>query len=423
MTERVSIPKQEKVKLGDKPVLVLSAVVFFVLLLLRDSFSVGINKSIFIALTVACAALMKIETLVCLFCFLFPLYFGLPGNYMTLILMARMLISFNKLKFKASSFFLTFLIAVFVFLQNLITGYTGIVPMMFVVGTIAVLMMFSYSKQYDINMMILMFSAGVAALGFIMLKSTLNVYELSDLLSVGFRLGSSGVDYAEEGVMNVNVDPNYYGMFTVCAFSIAAPQFLDRGISFLHKIFISFFLAVALLVSLVGLSRAFIIVFAIWILLFTFAQKNIKRALLIALVFVVVAIVIVTKMDNVWSVIYDRFQASDMADGNGRIRLIVKFFNLWFETIASLFFGVGLYNCNVHCMPLQFLFGGGIMLFALMCLLCWSYVPKKKSLSFSGLLPFFITLLMMSTIPVATLLNFMFPLIFVGLVSNNRQEK
>ncbi|MBE6640667.1 MAG: hypothetical protein E7619_03680 [Ruminococcaceae bacterium] len=399
------------------------SLVFFFLLLLRDSYGVGINKYVFVLLTGVCALTMSIGDLICLFCFLFPLYVGMPGNYMTIVLLARLVLSLNKFKFKASSFFCAIFICAFMLCQNLITGYTGIVPMMFIPGIIVVLMLFSYQGELDTKAMTVLYSAGVAALGFIMLKSTLNVYQFSDLLSVGFRLGSGNVDYVEEGIMNVSVDPNFYGAFSMAAVAIGVPLMLDQKTKFLTKTALAVFLATSLVVCLIGLSRAFVLVFVAWVALYLLSQNNIKGTLSVIALSIITVIVVTFTLPDVLALISDRFRSSDLSSGNGRIDLIVKFFGEWDDNLITMLFGVGLFNCNVHCAPLQFFFGGGIVLFLLVAAFALSCGKGSfKSYCFSDLLPILVVFVILSTVPAAGLINFMFPIVFVGLITAHKNQ-
>jgi len=394
--------------------LIIWGVVYFVLLLLRDSYSVGINKYIFLAIICVCAVHMKTNHLVYLFCFLFPLYVGLPGNYMTIVLLVRLIIEIRQ--YRASSFVLSMALAAYVFIQNLITGYTDIVPMMYIPSVLVVLLLFTYKPNLEPLPMIVMYSAGVAALGLIMLLSTLNVYDLTDLLSTSFRLGSASVDYVEEGIMNVSVDPNFYGMFSIASISLAFPLIFHHGTKPVIKVFLSLFVLTQLTVALIGLSRAFILVATVWMLLYLLTQKSFKGTIIAFLtIFVIIGLLFIFIPDVIETVLA-RFDDTDMDTGNGRITLIQEFWDEWGSSAATMFFGVGLFACNVHCMPLQFFFGGGIVMFALVAALFLSYctfAPTKRSLS--SFLPFVVTFTMMCTIPAAAMLNAMFPLVLVGL--------
>ena len=265
MTKTMNVMDVERKKEHTYMPLIFCAIVFFSLLLLRDSYSVGINKYIFLVIVCLSAVCMKMTHLIYLFCFLFPLYVGLPGNYLTLILLVRLLFDIHHVK--ASSFIITMVIAAYILLQNFFTGHTGIVPMMFIAGVILVLLLFTYKQNLDPFPMIMMYSAGVASLGLIMLISTLQVYDFSDLMSVAFRLGMGGVNYVEKGIMNVSIDPNFYGMYSIAAISLSFPYIFRLETKLITKVCLICFAIVQMVVALVGLSRAFVLVFVVWILL------------------------------------------------------------------------------------------------------------------------------------------------------------
>lgn len=402
--------------------IIIAALLIFVLLLMRDTYSIAINKYIFLFVVGLCTVCMKINNLIYLFCFLFPLYVGLPGNYLTLLLIIRLVFSVRI--FNASSLMLSMAVAVCIFIQNILTGYTGIVPMILIAGVILVLMLFTCNKEIlDPLPMILMYSAGVAALGLIMLLSTLQVYELIDLMSTSFRLGSSSVKYVEDEIMNVSVDPNFYGMFSIASISLAFPLILNSRTKSGVKICLIIFVLTSLIVCLIGLSRAFVLIFAVWMILYFLSQNNIKGSIVVLISIAVLVGILIKFMPNVIETVLARFEDSDMATGNGRIRLINEFFNKWSANVVTMLFGVGLFNCNVHCMPLQFLFGGGLVMFILVFALFISYRPSKThKIKFSDLLPFIVTFMAMCTVPSATLINYFFPIVLIGLCMQNEKK-
>ena len=410
----------QKRKISYTSIILWGFLIFF-LLLMRDSFSVGINKYIFLGIICICAVSMKTTHLIYLFCFLFPLYVGLPGNYMTLVLIVRLI--FEVRRFRVSSFMLSLAIAVYMFAQNIITEYTGIVPMMFIAGVVLIFLLFTYKQDLESTPMILMYSAGVAALGFIMLFSTLRVHDLSALMSTAFRLGTSNADYATEGIMRVSVDPNYYGMFSITSISMAFPLIIQPKTKPIVRICLSIFVLTQLIVSLIGLSRAFILVFVVWILMYLMSQKNFKGTIIALIAIIAIVSILVNFMPNVLETVLARFDDSDMITGNGRITIIQKYWNEYSGSLGTILFGVGLYNCNVHCMPLQFLFGGGLVMFILVTALFFSYIESKMSRrTLFDLLPFIVTFTMMCSVPAAGLLNSMFPLVLIGLSTYNMEE-
>lgn len=399
--------------------LILWALIIFFLLFLRDAYSVGINKYIFLGITCVCAFYMKTSDLIYLYCFLFPLYVGLPGNYMTLVLVVRLLLETRR--FKATSLVLTLIIAAFMVFQNYTTGKTQIVHMMYIPGLLVVLLLFTHQRKLESTPMILMYSAGVAAVGIIMLVSTLRVHSLTELMSNAFRLGSSNVDYVEGGIMNVSMDPNFYGLFSISAISLAFPVFLDAKSSITVKACLVIFAFVQLVVGLTGLSRAFILVLLLWIGLSLLSMKNTRSTILAVFTIIVFLILLVIYMSDVIDTALARFDDLDILDGNGRLSGVKRFWNLWSGNLYYFFMGTGLFRCNVHCMPLQYLFGGGLLMAICVFGLYISYKPPRTTRrGLAEKLPFLATFIMMCSVPAATLLNFMFPLILVGLCAHNK---
>ena len=401
--------------------LIFWAAVFFVLLLLRDTYSVGINKYIFLGIACVCALYMKTKDLIYLYCFLFPVYVGLPGNFMTLVLLLRFLCETRR--FKTTSLMLTLLLSAFMIFQNFTTGKTAITQMMYIPGLLVVLMLFTHRQKLDTTPMVLMYSAGVATLGFIMLASTLRVHSLVDLMSNAFRLGTSNAAYTEENIMRVSVDPNFFGTFAISAISLAFPLFLHDNTSKITKGCLAIFAFVQLVVALTGLSRTFILVLLLWITISLLTMRNTKSTVFAVVTISLFFILLVVYMSDVLETAVGRFDDADISTANGRTTIVNRYWNTWRGNIYYMFFGVGLFRCNVHCVPLQMLFGGGLIYFILMLALFLSYRPAKTAQrSIMGKLPFFATFIMMCSVPAAPLLNCMFPLVIVGLCMQDNKR-
>jgi len=185
------------------------------------------------------------------------------------------------------------------------------------------------------------------------------------------------------------------------------------------RIFLIVMSVISVVVCMVGLSRAAVLMLAVWVVMYILFQRGAKIAWLI----LALAAVMLVAMPDVMDALFSRFEEDNMATGNGRTGLIERFYGEWKETPITLLVGVGLFKCNVHCTPLQFLFGGGILLLLLVVMLMISYIPKSTgSFKLSESLSFWITLGMMSTVPAAGLLNFMFPLVYTGLVLVTKEK-
>jgi len=402
--------------------LIIWCVLFFTLLLLRDGFMIAVNKNIFTLMAMVCVVTMTTEQVLCLYAFLFPLYFGLPGNYLTILLLLKMLTDIKHVRFTVLGFVATLLVCAYALGQNMVDGKMGIIHMVFVISLVLVFFIFQYQGRIRKNTFVLLYSSGVAALGLIMLVGTLTVHELEDLMSVGSRLGTTSAGYAEKGVMNVIVDPNFYGSFAISAISVAVPLALKGKIGKAGRLMLLLFSVISLSVGIIGLSRAFLLVIVAWFILYLFSQKNVKSALTVLIVLTLICLLVFALVPDALEAVFERFEDADMETGNGRIRLMNQFLSMWGETLASMLFGVGLFNCSVHCTPLQYLYGGGLILVFLLFVYIFCSLKEGNGkfgtgFSMERILPFMVTFVMMCTIPSATMLSSMFPLIYVALVA------
>ncbi|MBE7038970.1 MAG: hypothetical protein E7404_08735 [Ruminococcaceae bacterium] len=389
----------------------LMCVLFTALLFMRDVYGIGVNKYIFVFLTLIITVYADLPKLICFIAFIMPLYVGLPGNYMTIIFLIKFLACYKEIRFKFSSFVVTVLVICYFLLQCLVTNYTTFAHLAFVPGVLLVFLMFWYKGKVNFDKINYMYVCGVAVTGLIMLVSTLQTTELVDLMDATRRLGTKPDDMIEI-VMKVSLDPNFYGLFAISAIS-SSFNLIYKKMAVFKKIFLIAAIASCLCVALIGLSRAFLLVLAIWGVFMTISQR--KGTYLIAfLVILLVGFLLVSWfLPDVVDGLITRFNDADMATGNNRTTLTAKFTHEWLETIWSAFFGVGMYNCNVHCMPLQYLFGGGFVFSILMLIFVFSLKSNKTHNKLIDYVPLFAAFIMSCTVPVATSLTFMFPLVIV----------
>lgn len=404
-----------KRNIKESLVLLFGIVSVVFLLVCRDCFHISVSKWIFVLLTSIVLGLLKTENAISYMFFLFPLYVGLPGNYLTVLFLLKLLLSHKNIFVRKSGFVITALIIFVLLFQSIVWGNFGTIEnAMLVIGIIFVFLLFSYRGEWEPSKSLISYSFGVAALGLIMLFATLRVYDFSVLMSPATRLGMGSVDFSSEGAMRIAVDPNYMGLFAISSISSSVPLLHREDIAKPMKLSLLLSVLAAGAVALIAMSRAFILMFLIWLLLYLFSQKKIRGIFILLLIGCFLCVVFTDWTISLWNSIIDRFCENNLADGNGRIALIVKFGNLWFQNIGTFLFGVGLFSCNVHCMPLQYLFGGGMVLFSLIVGYAWQLILSRNSISEMNDVKRWIPLLatggMSLTVPIATSLTFMFPL-------------
>lgn len=405
--------------------LIASIILMILLLSLRDIGGISVNKYLFLVIAAVTVCVLPIDKVMCFIAFVMPLYVGLPGNYMTLIFLARFLLDYRKLRFKGTTFMFCVFAGSYALIQSFITNHMTISELMFFPGMILVMFMFSLNAKIDKSELILSYATGVAALGLIMLIHTLQFCDFGDLLTSTNRLGS--VLRSQNIEMVINVDPNYYGLFCIAAVS-SAVKYLNtnakKEINKLTKILIIIMLAVCVTVSLIGLSRAFVLVAFIWLILYLLSVKKMKSLLITLFSLLLVIVLVNWFMPSVFDALIERFNDNTMATGNGRTELVYSYHQQWTANISTMLFGSGIFDCEVHCMPLQVLYGGGIVFSILFVSYILSLVKKfdfKKNVGvLQTLLPLLTTVLMSCSVPALQLINIMYPIIITELCINEK---
>lgn len=404
-------------------VLIASIVLIIFLLSVRDIGGFAVNKYLFLLITAVTVFALPIDNVMYFIAFAMPLYVGLPGNYMTLIFLVRFLFDYKKLRIKGTAFIFCVLAGSCALIHSFITNHMAISELMFFPGMVLVMFMFSVDVKIDKSKLILSYAVGVAALGLIMLIHTLQFCDLGDLLTSTNRLGS--ILKKQKIEMAVNVDPNYYGLFSIALISLGAKNLSDNFGKSTNKIsnaLLISLMGISVTIGLIGLSRAFFLVVIAWLLLYLLSVKNMKAFFISVSVILIVAVLVINFMPNVLDALNDRLSDSTMETGNGRTELVAEFHEAWSAKLSTMLFGVGIFDCDIHCMPLQILYGGGLV-FGILFVLYMITLLKNKNLNKNGgilqkYLPLTVTLIMSCSVPALALINIMYPVTFVGLCMN-----
>lgn len=404
-------------------VLIASIVLIIFLLSVRDIGGFAVNKYLFLLITAVTVFALPIDNVMYFIAFAMPLYVGLPGNYMTLIFLVRFLFDYKKLRIKGTAFIFCVLAGSCALIHSFITNHMAISELMFFPGMVLVMFMFSVDVKIDKSKLILSYAVGVAALGLIMLIHTLQFCDLGDLLTSANRLGS--ILKKQKIEMAVNVDPNYYGLFSIALISLGAKNLSDNFGKSTNKIsnaLLISLMGISVTIGLIGLSRAFFLVVIAWLLLYLLSVKNMKAFFISVSVILIVAVLVINFMPNVLDALNDRLSDSTMETGNGRTELVAEFHEAWSAKLSTMLFGVGIFDCDIHCMPLQILYGGGLV-FGILFVLYMITLLKNKNLNKNGgilqkYLPLTVTLIMSCSVPALALINIMYPVTFVGLCMN-----
>ena len=398
--------------------LIIYACTFILLLILRDTFSIGINKFIFLILYILFSFTSSREENIIFGSFLMPLLVGLPNNYIYLVMLLR-LFYFKRISKKiAVCIGLAILVSIILTMEAIVHNNLNLDIIIYVIDLLILVFYFDFKADRNILQLIVFFYClGVACTGSIMVISTLRVHSINDLLFGASRLGMYQMSYAEKGVMRVYLDPNYLGLFTISAITIGVNHlFYDNDKKYRIGIIVSLF--VSLLCALLGLSRSFFIVLVIYAIFFLLLNGKVRASFLIVIVSFLTLFVVYRFMPGVVTALNRRFSGDNLMTGNGRLYLIEMFYNDWKESIITILFGVDLQKCNVHCMPLQLLFGGGILYFLAFVIYFVNIMKDSNRLNtilkLRFILPFIATLLMCCTVPSAIGFVIQFPVFIAG---------
>ena len=162
--------------------------------------------------------------------------------------------------------------------------------------------------------------------------------------------------------------------------------------------------------------------FLLYAILFLVKQKKIKSIFAVLGAVIGILLLMLLWFPDVIQTLMERFTEEDSVQGaNGRVDLMALHFKAWYRNVLTILFGTGLMKCNVHCMPLQYLFGGGIILFVLMLLFflsLYDYSKRKDRKNRDILIAILPILVMSCTIPIATSLTQLFTIMIVIYCAN-----
>lgn len=390
------------------------------LLFLRDARGVYVNKWIFLIILAPALLFMSERNMMVLWAFIMPLYVGLPGNYLTLIIAARFALNYIARGAKLTDpglFAMVLLTAIYIFLQNMFCGITSIFRYAFVIELMIAYAVFCCDTKPYFPGMYTAYATGIAAVGIIMLAYTLRIYSIQELFSAANRLGST----ARSDAMTVIIDSNYYGAYVIASVSIGWLLLQKKKTAYFQKIWIITAMIVALLVACIGLSRSFILALTLWVMMAMLSTKKLSHKILFIGICACVAIFVINLIPGAVDAIVERFQGDDVKGGNGRVEKVLIYGNEWLSSPIKLLFGVGFAECVAHCMQAQYFFGLGIAgsgLFAAMGCRYWKRARqlRKGRASFDCAIPAISVQIIAATVPIAQSLTFMLP-VFMTLMA------
>lgn len=192
------------------------------LLLCRDVLSVPVSRMLF--LLVVCAALVCLdaeETRLFVF-FLMPLYAGLPGNYITVLLIGKLLFlalsDTARFRISVPCAVCSVLFAAYVFIQNFSLGYVSTYHFAFCAEILLLMLLVSDGSPVPLRRMAELYSASVLISGICALFVCAGENSFSDILTGAVRFG----DVYGTGGMRMTLDPNFLGFSCLSGIAVQA---------------------------------------------------------------------------------------------------------------------------------------------------------------------------------------------------------
>jgi len=336
----VGINKDSKL---NKYILFVYMIGWPILLAVRDIGGVNINKFIYFAFIAVAFAIADYETDICLLCFTLPLLNGLPDKYVLLVIIVCLLAKCGKIEKTTigfASFFIVMEFAASLFYPSVdlieIAGYCfGILLFFFLLYQKLPENYLSYLKFYYI---------GVCVFFVIIVISNLMSapdYWLELFVKGWYRIGNENT--TSGSVMKLGVNADEIGSYSV--FGFFAGMVLQKEYGKKHLIIRIASLVFILIAGMLSVTRTFVVVIALFVLVYVLASMKNTKKMGIALAFIglvaaILAVIIAKNPELLEAFVY-RFTAEDMSGGNGRIEAIVIHLKAWLTNFRGILMGVG----------------------------------------------------------------------------------
>ena len=389
------------------------------LLLSRDVFGGTVNRWLLLAvIAVALLLLDAGETRLFVF-FLMPLYAGLPGNFITLLLLLKFCVlalrEEQRFHFPVRAVVCGMLFAVYVLIQNLMQDSASVYAFALCAEIPLLLFLSADRAPFPPRRAANIYTVSVVLAGVCALSVYAGEHSLAEIMSGAIRFG----DTYGAGGMRMELDPNFLGFF--CLSGIAAHiELLRRR---MHRSFWGWVFSVLLIMTLgflglIGLSRAFLLCLGGLVFLELAACARSPKRFFHAVLFTFFMIGAGTAClhltaPSLLPAAAERFTDADLWNGNGRAALIVRWWHAFLESPRTLLLGTGLFRTNVHVTALQYLFGLGLV--GSIPAFCFAGACAR-SVGFrifrGGWIPAVTVAVMSCTVPAACSLSALFPLVF-----------
>jgi len=345
---------------------------FMLLIFLRDVEGVSVNKFLFIIITAVALLAFDTRKTIIFFSFLLPLFNGIPGNYICLLILLKLVFSLKNQSLGIYSIFYALIVFCYEFMH--IVELSSILQYCFWGMNIALLLVVLLQEKdsFDLQGMLIAFSVAFVFCGTVMLICVEEMGYLEDVISGRYRFGDfSEISLNYTRSMRLTIDPNYLGLFSLS--SIMGLYMLLQKFGN-NKFLYVLLMVVSTIWGFLTLSRTFFILLVVFMIMqIMFYKSTIKQKLISMMLLCISATVVIFATNQAFPDLFDsmfgRLSDSDFETAGGRSSLNTEYINLLFEDFKVFLFGTGCiemvkfgnFSNDLHCTWLQFPVGFGLI--------------------------------------------------------------
>ena len=319
--------------------LVFFVIVTSVLLLIRDVGNYNINKFVFVGICAISFAIADVPTIAAAVSFVFPLLYGLPGNYIMPLALIFYVIKRKRITAIQFGYIVFVAVMEMIALRNYsniqiekIAGYGSVACLFFI---------FIYENTIEYKKCLRLFTFGITVLCVIDVAETIVASPsnwISMLSSGYFRFGY--VEDIGDG-LRISLNANALSFLSITGISIILVLLQE------NKKFLILYceLAILILSGALTLSRTYFIVGILCIAYYIFSvgknNKSILKGFGIVAVVFFFFFVVYRYIPTLPSGVLARFERSDLLTGNNRIEIFSAYWKAFWNSLSTIMLGTG----------------------------------------------------------------------------------
>lgn len=395
-------------------ILLLSIVIVAFFIIVRDFCDIDVPSVIFAGVMFCLAVIQKKNDFACFVYFIFPIIVGVPGSYIMPLLAVLWCVKMPRLALKPMAFFLflavveIFHFATYTFQSNIlmIVRYLSCLYLM-----VAAITDNNYSSDAYVKR-IHYFVLGCVFASICIIGNTITSNDGMILESVT-RIGD--FDGVVSDKIRLSMNPNSLAFLSVT--SIAALLVLLHG-NDKYRVRYVMMLVFCMIAGLLSLSRTWIIVMAMVMLLYVLSSNVRHKGAFFFVILVMTGFVLVIG-ESYLGALVQRFMESDLKTAGGRSEIFSQYNNYMFSSVYRLLFGTGAtyyrdvteVSLSIHNSLQQIFVSYGVVGIAVFIISFVSMLSRYRRLRFFAYLPILAVFFYMQTIQFLNPFFLMYPMV------------